>query len=35
MFYSAVHWPKEGLVSEFIGGITSYIFKILENADVL
>ena len=34
MLYYAVHWPKWGLVSEFIDGVTSYFFKILKDADV-
>ena len=34
MLYSAVHWPKEGLVQEFIDGVTSYIFKILRASDI-
>ena len=34
MLYSAVHWPKEGLVREFVDGVTSYIFKILKASDV-
>ena len=34
MLYSAVHWPKEGLVREFVDRVTSYIFKILKASDV-
>ena len=34
MLDSAVHWPKEGLVSKFIDGVTSYIFKILKDTDI-
>ena len=29
---SAVHWPKEGLLSKFIDGFKSYIFKMLQDA---
>ena len=36
ILHSAVmlYWPKEGLVCEFIDGVTSYIFKIPKDADV-
>ena len=34
MLYSAVHWPKNGKVSDLLSGLRTYILRILIQSDV-